>query len=167
MVDNSKVCKQVKRIRKEKQKENARNNKHPGMLVKCLKRLFEPHPNSSTSDEEDTSESSSQTGSPSLFAESDIEQGGGYESSSPAPVPVQVANLNPLSAVETTDLPPSEMGSVEGIIDLEAAAPISPQEQTQVTAQEEEPPPSIDLEYPILVRQDSANEEEAGLAQEL
>jgi hypothetical protein len=156
MVDNSKIYKQVKRTRKEKEKQNAtRQNEQqppPGLLVKRMQCLFQqqrrPNTSSTTSDEEDPFERSTlqtdESPSSSLIESSpkddedsilEQQQGAEDESSSSAPVLRVVANENSMSTLETTDLPPpsdSEVKDGEGIIDLESAAtPMSLQEQQQ------------------------------------
>jgi hypothetical protein len=144
MVDNSKIYKQVKRTRKEKQKQNEQQPP-PGMLVKWMQCLFQqqrrPNNSSTTSDEEDPFErGTSQTEeSPSSSASSVIEslpgeedgieqqQGAEDESSSSSSAPVlRVANENSMSTT------PSEMeDDGEGIIDLESAAPPTSLEKQQ------------------------------------
>jgi hypothetical protein len=123
MIDNSLIYKQVKRTRKEKRKENAAQNEHPGMLVKCLQCLVQQRrPNSSTSDEEEgPSESSSQT--------------------------------------ETSDIEESSSSPVQALAhDMSDLLPPPPSEQ-EAEATQEDPSPRTDLEYPIFVRQNIADED--------
>lgn len=160
MVDNSKIYKQVKRLREAKRKQNATQNEHPGIFVKCLQCLFQQRwPNSSASDDEGPTESASQSDSPTWLEQStnsrswfeqsslDIEEQDADESSSPV-----------VLQEDATDLPPpsSEMEVGEGIT-LESGAPIGLQEQAEAT--QENLSPSTDLEYPILVRHNGGDED--------
>lgn len=149
MVDNSKIYKQVKRLRKAKRKENETQNEYPGMLVRCLQCLIQQRrPDSSTSDEErPTDYSSSQTESPSLFEITDIEQSS--------------LSVQDVATLDATDLVPAPSSEMEDAVEDIA---ISLQEQAEATQEEDTSPRSTpDLEYPILLAPQNGVDEDVEL----